>query len=142
MPQRTEPFDVNRHSHSRRMNAIVLAAGKGSRMRSPLPKPLQPVNGQPMVSYVVDAIAGLGVDRMIVVVGHQGSLVRDTLRGVFSGDKSLEFVEQKKYLQKWSSSSLLIPSQLMAALKTLYGFSYFERPDVLQAIGMPPFCNI
>ena len=54
----------------------------------------------------------------------------------------LEFAEQKKYLQKWSSSSLLIPSQLMAALKTLYGFSYFERPDVLQAIGMPPFCNI
>lgn len=77
------------------MNAIVLAAGKGSRMRSPLPKPLQPVNGRPMVSYVVDAIAGLGVDRMIVVVGHQGSLVRDTLRRVFSGDKSLEFVEQK-----------------------------------------------
>ena len=48
-----------------------------------------------MVSYVVDAVAGLGVDRMIVVVGHQGSLVRDTLRRVFSGDKSLEFVEQK-----------------------------------------------
>ena len=54
----------------------------------------------------------------------------------------LEREEQNNYIQKWSNSTLLIPAQLLAALKTLYGFSYFERPDVLQAIGMPPFCSI
>ena len=54
----------------------------------------------------------------------------------------LNLEEQSKYLQKWSNSTLLIPAQLLAALKTLYGFSYFERPDVLQAMGMSPFCNI
>ena len=86
---------MNRDPHGRRMNAIVLAAGKGSRMRSTLPKPLQPVNERPMVSYVVDAIAGLGVERTIVVVGHQGSLVRDTLTQVTNAGESLEFVEQE-----------------------------------------------
>ena len=86
---------MNRDPHGRRMNAIVLAAGKGSRMRSTLPKPLQPVNERPMVSYVVDAIAGLGVERTIVVVGHQGSLVRDTLTQVTNAGESVEFVEQE-----------------------------------------------
>ena len=86
---------MNRDPHGRRMNAIVLAAGKGSRMRSTLPKPLQPVNERPMVSYVVDAIAGLGIERTIVVVGHQGSLVRNTLTQVTNAGESVEFVEQE-----------------------------------------------
>ena len=50
--------------------------------------------------------------------------------------------EQTSYMKKWANSTLLIPTQLLAALKTLYGFSYFERQDVLHAIGMPPFCDI
>ena len=50
--------------------------------------------------------------------------------------------EQKSYMKKWANSTLLIPAQLLAALKTLYGFSYFERQDVLHAIGMPPFCSV
>jgi hypothetical protein len=54
----------------------------------------------------------------------------------------LSVVEQAVYMQKWVDSTLLIPAQLLAALKTLYGFSYFERQDVLRAIGMPAFCAI
>ena len=77
------------------MNAIVLAAGKGSRMHSPLPKPLQPVNERPMVSYVLDAIAGAGVERRIVVIGHQGALVRDVLTQFTDVGNPLEFVEQE-----------------------------------------------
>ena len=50
--------------------------------------------------------------------------------------------EQTSYMKKWANSTLLIPAQLLAALKTLYGFSYFERQDVLHAIGMPPFCAV
>tara|TARA_Y100001936_G_scaffold235614_1_gene264038 strand:- start:10628 stop:11356 length:729 start_codon:yes stop_codon:yes gene_type:complete len=64
-------------------------------MRSSVPKPLQLVNGRPMVSYVVDAIAGLEVERRVVVVGHQGSLVKDTLSKVTDSGDVLEFVEQK-----------------------------------------------
>ena len=54
----------------------------------------------------------------------------------------LNIDEQTLYMTKWTNSNLLIPAQLLAALKTLYGFSYFERQDVLHAIGMPPFCAI
>ena len=54
----------------------------------------------------------------------------------------LPIEEQTSYMTKWANSTLLIPAQLLAALKTLYGFSYFERQDVLHAIGMPPFCAV
>ena len=40
--------------------AIILAAGKGTRMKSPLPKPLVPVGGRPMVRYLIDALEGAG----------------------------------------------------------------------------------
>ncbi|HSM01334.1 MAG TPA: bifunctional UDP-N-acetylglucosamine diphosphorylase/glucosamine-1-phosphate N-acetyltransferase GlmU [Acidimicrobiia bacterium] len=52
------------------VRAIVLAAGKGTRMRSDAPKVLQRVAGRPIVSWVVDAVSGAGADEITVVVGH------------------------------------------------------------------------
>jgi len=49
--------------------AIVLAAGKGTRMKSALPKVLHKIAGQPMVCHVLDAVAPLGPDETLVVVG-------------------------------------------------------------------------
>ena len=59
--------------------AIVLAAGKGTRMKTELPKVLVPALGRPLVSYVLDALAVAGVTESIVVVGYQADLVRQTL---------------------------------------------------------------
>ncbi len=50
--------------------AIVLAAGKGTRMKSALPKVLHPVCGRPMIHYVLDTVRALGVSRTIVVIGR------------------------------------------------------------------------
>ena len=50
--------------------AIILAAGKSTRMNSALPKVLHEVCGQPMLSYVIGACRGAGVDRIVVVVGY------------------------------------------------------------------------
>jgi bifunctional UDP-N-acetylglucosamine pyrophosphorylase/glucosamine-1-phosphate N-acetyltransferase len=58
---------------------VVLAAGKGTRMRSDLPKILHPLRGRPMVAYVVDALRRAGVRRPIVVVGADPRPVRDAL---------------------------------------------------------------
>lgn len=58
-----------------RLSAIVLAAGQGSRMLSTLPKPLHRICGRPMVLHVIDALAALDVDRVVVVVGHEADLV-------------------------------------------------------------------
>jgi len=61
--------------------AVVLAAGKGTRMDSDLPKVLVPVRGRPMLDYVLDALGRGGIDRSVVVVGYRADLVREALRG-------------------------------------------------------------
>ena len=50
--------------------AVILAAGKGTRMGSPLPKPLVPLAGRGLVLRLLDAVALAGVPRTVVVVGH------------------------------------------------------------------------
>ena len=74
--------------------AIVLAAGKGTRMESELPKVLVPVSGTPMIHYVVDALQGAGIGRIVLVVGHQSQLVR----GEFAQHPEIEFAEQDQQL--------------------------------------------
>lgn len=74
--------------------AIVLAAGKGTRMKSDLPKVLCPVRGRAMVHYVLDALTASGVDQILIVVGYRSELVREALRG----RDDLEFVEQTEQL--------------------------------------------
>ncbi|MEN1682214.1 MAG: NTP transferase domain-containing protein [Planctomycetota bacterium] len=61
--------------------AIVLAAGKGTRMKTDLPKVLAPVCGRPMVRYVVDALRTAEVERVVVVVGYRAELVKEELAG-------------------------------------------------------------
>lgn len=78
----------------RPLSAIVLAAGQGTRMRSSRPKPLHMLCGRPLVRYVLDAVAGCGSDRAVVVVGFGADLVVKTLQQD-GGDLPLEFVEQR-----------------------------------------------
>jgi UDP-N-acetylglucosamine diphosphorylase/glucosamine-1-phosphate N-acetyltransferase len=56
--------------------AIILAAGKGTRMNSDLPKILHPVSQKPMVQWVVDAVVEAGVGRTLLVVGHGADEVK------------------------------------------------------------------
>lgn len=62
--------------------AIILAAGKGTRMDSDLPKVLHEVAGKPMVQWVVDAVRSAGADRVVLVVGHGADQVKDAIPGV------------------------------------------------------------
>lgn len=59
--------------------AIVLAAGKGTRMKSALPKVLFPVLGRPMIHWVLDALESVGIRKKIVVVGYEADLVKQEL---------------------------------------------------------------
>ncbi len=74
--------------------AVVLAAGKGTRMKSELPKVLFPVLGRPMIHWVLDALAEARVDRVVVVVGYRAEDVKTEL----AGRKNLTFVEQTEQL--------------------------------------------
>lgn len=77
----------------RRLSAIVLAAGEGSRMRSARPKPLHLLCGRAMVLYVLDALPKPEVDRAVIVVGHGGEQVTKKLMDD-GAELRLEFVEQ------------------------------------------------
>ena len=52
---------------NRKLSAVILAAGKGVRMKSDLPKVLHPVLGRPMVGHVIDAVRAVGADDVTLV---------------------------------------------------------------------------
>jgi len=74
--------------------AVVLAAGKGTRMKSDLPKVLCEAAGRPLVSYVNDALRKAGVGKLVVVVGYKAELVKETL----GGDPDIDFATQAEQL--------------------------------------------
>ena len=73
------------------LETLILAAGKGTRMKSKLPKVLHKVGGKPMLQHVIDAAKHAGSSREIVVVGSGAQLVQQTISGV-------EFVLQEQQL--------------------------------------------
>jgi bifunctional UDP-N-acetylglucosamine pyrophosphorylase / glucosamine-1-phosphate N-acetyltransferase len=73
--------------------AVVLAAGKGVRMRSDLPKVAHVLCGKPMVVRVVEVLEQLGLDEIFVVVGYKADIVKEELKG-----HKVTFVEQKEQL--------------------------------------------
>src|SRR6266446_899290 len=79
----------------RPLSAVVLAAGEGTRMRSGTPKVLHPLCGRPMVLHVVDALAELPLERIVVVVGHAAERVTKALHDQLVTEVPVEFVEQR-----------------------------------------------
>lgn len=72
--------------------AVILAAGKGTRMKSALPKVLHKVCGKPMVQYVLDAASKAGAEKRILVVGFGRQKVEEVLGSYY------DYVEQKEQL--------------------------------------------
>lgn len=58
---------------------IILAAGKGTRMKSDLPKVLHTLNNRPMVEYVIDVAEEIHSEKVVLIVGHQKELVMETV---------------------------------------------------------------
>jgi bifunctional UDP-N-acetylglucosamine pyrophosphorylase/glucosamine-1-phosphate N-acetyltransferase len=82
-------------THYRPLAAVVLAAGEGSRIRSGTPKVLHELCGRPMVLHVVDALAELPLERIVIVVGHEAEWVSKTLQEQLVTEVPVEFVEQR-----------------------------------------------
>ena len=64
----------------RELAVIIMAAGKGTRMKSELPKVLHPLNGRAMLMYVLDIARSLKPRRLIVVVGYQKDQVIEAVK--------------------------------------------------------------
>ena len=103
--------------------AIVLAAGKGVRMKSDIPKVLHPLSGKPLILYVIENLRQSGIDNIIVVVGYKGEMVIDTV-----GD-SVEYV--------WQYEQLGTGHAVMQTEQRLNGY----KGSVLIACGDVPLIN-
>lgn len=79
-----------RHNH---FKTLILAAGKGTRMGSDLAKVLHRIHGRTLLEYVVDVAEAAGSEEIVVIVGHQADLVRETFAG-----RDLVFVDQREQL--------------------------------------------
>jgi len=79
------------------LSVVILAAGKGTRMRSSLPKVLHEIADKPMVSHVIDSARQIGAVNIYVVYGFGGEVLKTTLTKDNTGD-DLTFIEQKEQL--------------------------------------------
>lgn len=102
--------------------AIILAAGKSTRMQSNFPKVLHNVCGIPMLAHVIDACKSVGVDRLIIVVGHG----KDQVIDAFPNDDSITWVEQKE--QKGTGHAVLVCESALNG---------FDGPALVIAGDMP-----
>jgi len=109
------------------IDVVILAAGKGTRMRSDLPKVLHPIGGVPMLGRVIDAAQALdgealgdgekGDVRTTVVIGHGAELVRERF-----ADSGVQFVEQTEQLGTGHAVAQAIPNfREGATVLVLYG---------------------
>ena len=90
------------------MTAIVLAAGESRRMGGSVPKVLLPLDGRPLLEYVIEACRAAGAERLVVVVGAGADQVRQRFAG-----RGLEFAVQPE--RKGTADAVLCCRHLMKA---------------------------
>jgi len=105
---------------------VVLAAGKGKRMKSDLPKVLHPILGRPLIEYLLDTLLDIEIGRIAVVIGYQADLVKKSL-ATYQG--KIEFVLQEEQLGTGHA--------VMMAEPTLKDFD----GDILVLAGDVPFLS-
>lgn len=98
------------------VSAVILAAGKGTRMRSALPKVLHQVAGQAMLKHVIAAAQAAEVQQTLVVYGHGGEQVKALLQ-----DESVELAEQKEQLGTGHAVAQAMPQVKGDTVLVLYG---------------------
>ncbi len=102
------------------LKTVILAAGQGTRMKSKLPKVLQKVNDKYLLSHVIDVAKAIGSEKIIVVIGHQGDLVKEEI----SKSYDVEFVVQKEQLGTANAVSM--------------ANDYFDDSEILVLCGDTP----
>ena len=113
------------------LHVIILAAGEGKRMKSSLPKVLQPVAGVPMLGHVIHAARALQPAAIHVVYGHGGEQVR----AAFAADTDLHWSEQQQRLGTGHAVAQAMPAVPDAArVLVLYGDVPLIRPQTLQTL--------
>lgn len=106
---------------------VILAAGKGTRMRSALPKVIHRLSGFPMLAHVIKAAKSLEPESIHIVYGHGGEQVKQAV-----GDVDLHWVEQKEQLGTGHAVAQAIPAISEEVVLVLYGDVPLIQPDTLR----------
>ena len=85
-------------------SVIILAAGKGTRMRSTLPKVLQPLAGRPLLGHVIATAKKLNATNIITIFGHGGNLVQEAF-----SQENIQWVEQAEQLGTGHAVKVTLP---------------------------------
>lgn len=85
-------------------SVIILAAGKGTRMRSSLPKVLQPLAGRPLLGHVIETAKKLNAKNIITIFGHGGDLVQQAF-----AQENVQWVEQAEQLGTGHAVKVTLP---------------------------------
>ena len=112
--------------------AVILAAGKGTRMRSEQPKVLFPVAGRPLLAWVIDAARRANCERILVIVGHGA----DAVKAAFADQPDLEWVLQEE--QRGTGHAVLQAAAHLsepATVLVLSGDVPLVRPETLAALA-------
>jgi len=117
------------------LHVVILAAGEGKRMKSSLPKVLQPVGGRPMLAHVIATARALQPEGIHVVYGHGGEAVRTT----FAGQEDLHWYEQAEQLGTGHAVQHAMPGIPAACdVLVLYGDVPLTRPETLARLRDAP----
>lgn len=117
------------------LSVIILAAGKGTRMNSRLPKVLQPLAGQPLLAHVFAQTARIEADRVITVYGHGGDVVQNTFKCPAYSKQVIEWVEQAE--QKGTGHAVQVTLPVLPTTGQsliLYGDVPLVRADTLRRL--------
>lgn len=114
------------------LNVVVLAAGKGTRMRSNLPKVLHTVAQKPMVQHVLDTAVVIGAQKIQLIYGHGAEHLQTQLAD-FANMHAVEWVEQAEQLGTGHAVQQAIPNiQDSDTVLILYGDVPLTKPETLQ----------
>src|SRR5678815_4079764 len=108
------------------LNVVIMAAGKGTRMRSTRPKVLHRLAGRHLLQHVLEAAAGLGASRTIVVTGHGAAEVEQA-----TGAPGLAFVRQEPQLGTGHALQQAAPLLEVETLQALIAASDGEKLALL-----------
>ncbi len=112
------------------LDILVLAAGKGTRMRSDLPKVLHPIGGRPLVQHVVDTARQVGGEQILIVVGHGAEKVEERMAAA-----DVKFVLQAEQLGTGHAVQQALPMvRGDAIVLILYGDVPLTRAETLQKL--------
>lgn len=108
------------------LDVVILAAGKGTRMYSDIPKVLHPLAGRPLAAHVIDSARRLGASRTVVVYGHGGEAVREALAA-----QDIDFVLQDPQLGTAHAVQQALPLLQSARVLVLYADVPLVRQETL-----------